>query len=122
MRNITVAKTKATVFGTTKRKGTPQILPPKSKKASHICNLQTKGLHGFCLHNLLSATTFSSVGITHQYPVWLAGCGQVNIFKNLFDYTNSFIHTLPSVTINKKAHMTQRDKIVTKLIANMTIF
>ena len=93
MRNITVAKTKATVFGTTKRKGTPQILPPKSKKASHICNLQTKGLHGFCLHNLLSATTFSSVGIIHQYPVWLAGCGQVNIFKNLFDYTNSFIHT-----------------------------
>ncbi|KAB0353474.1 hypothetical protein FD755_023825 [Muntiacus reevesi] len=47
MRNITVAKTKATVFGTTKRKGTPQILPPKSKKASHICNLQTKGLHDF---------------------------------------------------------------------------
>ena len=92
MRNITVAKNKATVFGT-KRKGTPQILPPKSKKASHIHNLQTTGLHVFCLHNLLSATTFSSAGINPQYPVWLAGCGQVNIFQNLFDYTNIFIHT-----------------------------
>ena len=93
MRITTVAKTKATVFGTTKRKGTPQILPPKSKNASHIRNLQTKGLHGFCLHNLLSSTTFSSAGINPQYPVWLAGCEQVNIFQNLFDYTNTFIHT-----------------------------
>jgi len=55
MRNTTVAKTKATVFGTTKRKGTPQILPPKSKNASHIRNLQTTGP---CSLTVLVSVTF----------------------------------------------------------------
>lgn len=105
MRNITVAKTKATVFGTTKRKSTPQILPPKSKKASHVRNLQTTGpcsfavlvsltfsqppclgfpfllpikllLQGKCPTQLLDPSTDSCWEFP-QDPVWLAARGKV---------------------------------------------
>ena len=118
MRNITVAKTKATVFGT-KRKGTPQILPPKSKKASHIYNLQTTGLHsltvlvsvtfsqppclgfpfllpiklllqGECPTQLLDPSADSCWELP-QDPVWLAACGQVFLKIWLHKYSHTSI-------------------------------
>lgn len=54
MKNITLAKTKATVFGT-KGKGTPQSLLLQSKTPPMFAVSKLQASLSACLHNLLPA-------------------------------------------------------------------